>query len=112
MAYHAMAVHPGDVEFPISAEAFNALRDFAFTRGKTMGWAARIFVNRFLMQAKYVKMNLSRLEFKKPEVTDMFFTTHLDTTDEDILALATAGRFYAHEILEVAISLVGLKAKV
>jgi hypothetical protein len=101
----------GDTEFPLSIWAYARLRQFAYDRGiRSIGYAGRTFVNRLVAHAQFVKWDLSKLEFSLGHGdTDRSLVTHPEIDQETYARLCKAGRFGPGELLEVAISLQGVK---
>ncbi|AMM13891.1 hypothetical protein AX768_07030 [Burkholderia sp. PAMC 28687] len=101
----------GDMEFPVSVWAYARLKDFARDRGiMSVGHAGRILVTRLLTHARFVKWDLSKLEFSMGHgATDRSLITRTGVDPEDVTRLCKAGWFGPEELLEVALSLQGVK---
>ncbi|WP_143325666.1 hypothetical protein [Caballeronia sordidicola] len=111
MSYHPAGMRVTDTEYPVSTAAFNVLRDYSNAKRRILRSAARELLDRFITQAKYVDWDLSKLEFDNVDnpATGHFSMT-IDLSDAQIIRLAKAGRFYPHEVLNVALCLVGPKS--
>lgn len=110
MAFSPLGYQAGDVTYPLSVCVNGRLRKLAKDRNKGLRDVARVWAARFLTHARYVNFDLSKLEFQHAGTApEVFFTASLHLADEDVLKLCAAGRFDASQLLELSLSLVGLK---
>lgn len=107
---NTLAHNKGDTTFPMTRWAHSRLWNMADEQGRGTGCMARRLVRRFLVHAKYVQYDFSKLKFiNNSQPADLFMVLSLDIEQDDVFKLCRAGRFSPDKLLEVAVSLEGLK---
>ena len=110
MSFDPSMYQPTDVEWMISKWAYNRICFTAAQEARSRPAAARRMVNRFLKLAKEVNYDMTRLHFDmagEPQNTTISFGVVF--RDGEIERVCRAGRFGPGDLLEVAVSLRGMR---
>ncbi|MFM0199774.1 hypothetical protein PQR53_07810 [Paraburkholderia fungorum] len=110
MSFNPAMYQPTDTDWMLSKWAYNRLCYTSAQVGLSRPATARRMLNSFLKLAKSVDYDLSRLKFDiANEALDIPVSFGVIFRDGEVERVCRAGRFAPDSLLEVAISLRGLK---
>lgn len=110
MAFNPASYQPTDTDWMVSKWAYNRICFTAAQEVRSRPATARRMLNRFLKFAKAVDYDMTRLHFDMSnEAQNVVISFGVVFRDGEVEQVCRAGRFGPGELLEVAVSLRGLK---
>ncbi|MFM0178834.1 hypothetical protein PQR52_10230 [Paraburkholderia aspalathi] len=113
MSFDPSTYQPTDTDWTVSKWAYNRICFMAAQEVRSRPATARRMINRFLKLAKAVDYDLTRLHFDMcGESQNIVVSFGVVFRDGEVERVCRAGRFGPGDLLEVAVSLRGLKEAV